>query len=236
MWIQGILTALFANLPILISTANRTVHIKFRTALTVLICAALLVAFIYINISPERQKRPDKRLKALSSGCRLLRVFSSSTLLSVVCHIFFAYYSFSAMLPWREGESVHILMKWIGCVLFTVLAEAIIFWNGIIRVYLTSVQLGIKHRVLAALLGLVPIANICYLAKIIKICSDEVAEETEKYELDIARAENEVCKTKYPILLVHGVFFRDSRYLNYWGRIPKELIKNGAEIYYGAQR
>lgn len=236
MWFQGLLTALFANLPILISTANQTVHIKLSVTLTVLVWAALLFAFLFTNISPERQKRPDKRLKALSSGCRLLRVFSSSTLLSVVCHIFFAYYSFSAMLPWREGESAHILMKWIGCVLFTVLAEAIIFWNGMIRVYLTSVQLGIKHRVLAALLGLVPIANICYLVKIIKICSVEVAEETEKYELDIARDENEVCKTKYPILLVHGVFFRDSRYLNYWGRIPKELIKNGAEIYYGAQQ
>jgi triacylglycerol lipase len=34
-------------------------------------------------------------------------------------------------------------------------------------------------------------------------------------------------------LLVHGVFFRDFKHLNYWGRIPKELEKNGAEIYYG---
>jgi triacylglycerol lipase len=33
--------------------------------------------------------------------------------------------------------------------------------------------------------------------------------------------------------MVHGVFFRDSRYFNYWGRIPKELEQNGAAIYYG---
>lgn len=236
MWLQGILIALFANFPILISAANQTVHIKFRTALAVIISAALLFLFLFINISPEWQKRPDKRLKFLSSGCRLLRVFSLSALLSVVCHAFFAYYSFAAVLPWREGKSAHILIIWIGGVLFTVLAEAVVFWNGMIRVYLTSVQLGIKHRVVAALLGLVPIANIIYLFKIIRICSDEVAEETEKYELDRARAENEVCKTKYPLLLVHGVFFRDSRYLNYWGRIPGELIKNGAEVYYGAQQ
>lgn len=236
MWLQGILTALFSNLPVLISAAITTVHIKFQTALTVLISAALLFAFLFINISPERQKHPYKRLKNLYSGCKLLKIFSSSTLFSVICHAFFAYYSFRAMLPWRESESAHILIKWIACVLFTVLAEAVIFWNGMIRVYITSVQLGIKHRVVAALLGLVPIANIWYLLKIIKICSDEVAEETEKYELDRARAENEVCKTKYPLLLVHGVFFRDSRYLNYWGRIPKELVKNGAEVYYGSQQ
>ena len=42
-----------------------------------------------------------------------------------------------------------------------------------------------------------------------------------------------VCKTKYPILLVHGVFFRDSKIFNYWGRIPSELKKNGATVFYG---
>lgn len=39
--------------------------------------------------------------------------------------------------------------------------------------------------------------------------------------------------TKYPIVMVHGVFFRDFRYFNYWGRIPEELEINGARIYYG---
>ncbi len=46
-------------------------------------------------------------------------------------------------------------------------------------------------------------------------------------------AKDKACKTKYPILLVHGVFFRDSKRINYWGRIPKELEKNGAKIFYG---
>ena len=51
--------------------------------------------------------------------------------------------------------------------------------------------------------------------------------------IDAARAGDKVCATKYPILMVHGVFFRDFRYLNYWGRIPAELEKNGARIFYG---
>lgn len=38
---------------------------------------------------------------------------------------------------------------------------------------------------------------------------------------------------KYPVLMVHGVFFRDFEHLNYWGRIPAELEANGAVIYYG---
>ena len=43
------------------------------------------------------------------------------------------------------------------------------------------------------------------------------------------------CKTKYPILMVHGMGFRDRKYFNYWGRIPKILKENGADIYYGHQ-
>ena len=43
------------------------------------------------------------------------------------------------------------------------------------------------------------------------------------------------CSTKYPILLVHGCGFRDYRYINYWGRIPKVLQKEGARIFYGYQ-
>ena len=43
------------------------------------------------------------------------------------------------------------------------------------------------------------------------------------------------CKTKYPIVLIHGTGFRDHRLLNYWGRIPKALESEGAVIYYGCQ-
>lgn len=40
---------------------------------------------------------------------------------------------------------------------------------------------------------------------------------------------------RYPILLVHGMGFHDHQILNYWGRIPKKLTKQGAKIFYGYQ-
>lgn len=43
------------------------------------------------------------------------------------------------------------------------------------------------------------------------------------------------CSTKYPLLLVHGMGFRDRKHLNYWGRIPKYLTSHGAQIFYGNQ-
>lgn len=42
-------------------------------------------------------------------------------------------------------------------------------------------------------------------------------------------------KLKYPVLLVHGMGFRDNKYINYWGRIPEELEKMGCLVFYGEQ-
>lgn len=44
-----------------------------------------------------------------------------------------------------------------------------------------------------------------------------------------------MCDTKYPILMIHGIGFRDFRLFNYWGRIPRQLKRLGAKIYYANQ-
>ena len=43
------------------------------------------------------------------------------------------------------------------------------------------------------------------------------------------------CRTRYPIVLIHGTGFRDLKWPVYWGRIPKALERRGAKIYYGLQ-
>jgi len=48
-------------------------------------------------------------------------------------------------------------------------------------------------------------------------------------------AASESCKTKYPIMLVHGTGFRDLAHPLYWGRIPKALSERGAALHYGMQ-
>ncbi len=40
---------------------------------------------------------------------------------------------------------------------------------------------------------------------------------------------------KYPVLLVHGMGFRDNKYVNYWGRIPDALEQMGCRVFYGGQ-
>ena len=205
------------------------------TPLGIRACLLLLAGFVYVNLRPIPKTAPTKRIDQLSAGCELLRLFLVTATLNAVWMLLWL--SSAIRIAKSDGFFSGILLViWIINVIPMVVLEAILFWNGMIRVYLTSVQLGLKHRILAALCGWIPFLNIWYLTKIIRIASDEVEFETEKWELDEVRAENEVCKTKYPILLVHGVFFRDFRYLNYWGRIPKELKRNGAAVYYGQQQ
>ena len=40
---------------------------------------------------------------------------------------------------------------------------------------------------------------------------------------------------KYPILLIHGMGFRDNKIINYWGRIPTILEECDCKIFYGNQ-
>ncbi|MCR5804877.1 MAG: alpha/beta hydrolase [Clostridia bacterium] len=40
---------------------------------------------------------------------------------------------------------------------------------------------------------------------------------------------------RYPVLMVHGMGFRDRKHLCYWGRIPRALEELGCNIYFGNQ-
>ncbi len=107
---------------------------------------------------------------------------------------------------------------------------------GILRTAISARQVKLIWYVLLMIFWYVPILNIIILTNISKAAKKEFRFEQAKQELDFGRKESEVCKTKYPILMVHGIFFRDWQIFNYWGRIPAELAKNGAEIYYGKQQ
>lgn len=184
----------------------------------------LLVFYFIVNIKPtmERGKITSRRLRFCYSGCELLRIFLISMLISAVYIL--------AMIPvvFKENK-----LLWLLNLLCVFLAEAVVFWNGIIRLYISSVQIGIKWRVIGIVCGFIPIVNLIVLTKLMRLASNEVSFENEKNLYYLERRNEKICDTKYPILMVHGVFFRDFRYFNYWGRIPKELKRHGARIYYG---
>ena len=167
-------------------------------------------------------KTKSFRLRVCLHGTVLLLAFELSTLISIAYHIYLAI-----------ATIMSDPMTFLWSALLCICVEAVVFWNGIITLYLSSVQLGIRQRLIGALCGMIPIVNLIVLNSMIHTVLEEVRFEQEKEELNTRRRDEQLCKTKYPILLVHGVFFRDNKHFNYWGRIPKELEQNGAVIYYG---
>ena len=165
---------------------------------------------------------PTFRLKLSYYGVKLLLMFTISTVISIAVFIVTMIYIA------KEG-----FRSWWPAMVIPYVAELFYFWVGIICVYVGSKQLGLKYRVIGILVGLIPIAHLFALGIIIKKVNYEIKFEYAKNKLDISREKDRVCATRYPILLVHGVFFRDFNHFNYWGRTPKELERNGAVIFYG---
>lgn len=112
----------------------------------------------------------------------------------------------------------------------------LLFLAAMVRVGAAGRQVKWYWYVILVLLWSIPVANLLILLKIYHTAKMELLFETARLELDEVRSEDEVCRTKYPILLVHGIFFRDWQFFNYWGRIPGALKKNGAAVYYGGQQ
>lgn len=196
-----------------------------------IICYLLI---LYINFFPtlKIKKTSTARNKVLEDGIALLQIFLATTAAEIV----YCAAVLLAGLPSGIDMGFNYPLVWLRHLSLVFLVEFVLFWNGILRVYFTSVQLGIKWRVIGALCGMIPFVHLYVLCRIIRITENEVICENEKYLLNQVRAENQECRTRYPVLLVHGVFFRDFRFFNYWGRIPAELKKNGAVLYYGNQQ
>ena len=212
----------------MIICAFSVIHIAFTVnlplPLAVFLTIAVFIAFLVINIAPGNYKMRSQRYRILAGGSDLLIAFLAAMSIDI------------AVFVWLIFAVNFEPAKYIPFIITSVIACAAVFWNGIIRVYLTSRQLRFKLRALGIIFGMWPVINIIILVIIIRKTRNEAVFEAKHDELETARAGQNICATKYPILLVHGVFFRDRDVFNYWGRIPGALKRNGAMLYYGKQQ
>ncbi len=165
---------------------------------------------------------PSHRLSVLCHGVRCLTLFVVSTVMTAVFQA--GVVILAAIYDWN--------LLWYS-LLFCFVCQLILFWNGIICVYCTSLRLGVTTRIVCAICGLIPAVNIIALCVIWHKTRTECVDEAARYQRELQRKDDRICATKYPILLVHGVFGRDSHFFSYWGRIPDTLTQNGATVYFG---
>lgn len=192
-----------------------------RNTKYLILIIGIFLSSIVLAYLPCRKHLP-RRFNICLWGNRCLKIFLVTSFCTAICQVVMAL----CIRP-ETWKSIAISIA------MAIIMETILFWTGIILVYCTSTQLGIKTRALGAAFGMFFPINLIMLGKIIKTTTCEADFEWAKCLLNEKRKEEKLCATKYPLLLVHGVFFRDYKLVNYWGRIPNELIKNGATIYYG---
>ena len=209
-------------LYILLCSFLVNMYLALKSCPWLLIVVAPVYLFVLLFAGVFRLDTQSKRLRLCHHGAVLLLSFQLSTLFSILYHGVLAFVLLPEQ-PWT------LVWSMVLCVVL----EYLLFWYGILCVYFTSVQLGLKLRLIGLLCGMIPVVNLVVLNLILRTVFREVRAECEKEALNRSRKDQKICQTQYPILMVHGVFFRDSRYFNYWGRIPKELEQNGASVYYG---
>lgn len=131
--------------------ANSVVLTKMWNSAVFLWCCIPL--YLFINIFPSIFNRAKRtaRIRQMADGCELLRIFLLSTVFSII----FVIAGWIGRLP-VENLGVG---AWVSHIILVVVIEALVFWNGIIRIYLTSTQLGIRWRVWGAICGMIPMVN-----------------------------------------------------------------------------
>ena len=166
--------------------------------LMILFAFALSIGFLIINIKPANAGTKSSRLNIMYDGMILMRVFSYSFLINV-----------AALVLWILLAKITV-GSIVTLSVLTLILGGITAFGGMLRMFFTCQQLRISGRVMIILFWWVPLINIYIISKTCKTCYNEFMLEADRLELNNTRKENEICHTKYPILMVHGVFFTEA--------------------------
>lgn len=215
------------NLLFLLFFSNIYIALQLLKSTPLLSVFVLVVSALYFtifNITPRWKKRFIVREEVIMSGRELIIY---SFLLFIADIIFIIY-----LLQQKDMSAVTIAINEIGALVILL----IISLNGVLRIIFASTQLSLVMRVALFFTWWIPFLNIFVCWRCCRVAKREYLFMLYKKELNESRKDNNLCKTKYPLLMVHGIFWRDWQIFNYWGRISKELLRNGAVIYYGNQQ
>ncbi len=229
------LADLLSSVPLLI-LGNVLILWQYDVKYKIIFLLFLIICYLTVLFLPERKQAESRKLAVLSHGIRLIR---QGCICSVV-QIFISGGQVSRILA--DNMMITPAPDWLnyrlifGNLLIFLLMLAGLFLGGVCRTVISSKQVKPLWYLLLLLFWWTPIINLILFHHIGRIARKEFYFERAKAELNLTRQESKICRTKYPVLMVHGIFFRDWQLFNYWGRIPAELRKNGARIFYGKQQ
>lgn len=198
--------------------------------------AGALLIFIYLavlcllHIMPYREKEKlPARLKIMNGGRKILRLCFWGILAQPFLYLFKLY-----RYPLTYINSNGIWQLAIDGV-FVFFFFYLLILNASIRILCTCRSLGVWKRILFICWLWIPVFHLLPLRYLSKRARIEYDAECCRFDNRKQRDGSMLCATRYPIIMLHGIGFRDLQYFNYWGRIPRELVRNGATVYYGHQ-
>jgi triacylglycerol lipase len=192
--------------------------------LNILVLVISVMYFVAFNIIPRWKKKFFSRGEVLMGGRELI-ICAFILLMADICISIIFLQNF-------DFDTVSIVFSELGALLIFF----IIALNGTLRIIFASTQLSLVMRLALFFTWWIPILNVFVCWRYCRVARHEYLYLLYKEELNESRKENDLCKMKYPLLMVHGIFWRDWQIFNYWGRISKELLRNGAVVYYGNQQ
>lgn len=230
------------NVPLLYVLCFEQTYLIRGACIWAAVLTAIFILYVWIrlHVFPVRDGRKiGFRLKAMIGGSPLLYCHMYG-ILTLILEAFLLY---PRLLAHAESifaqflASSNLELGWLlgANLIYGLLCAFALFINGFFRVILTSRRLSIIRRVIIFLFLWVPVINWILWVHTARLVREEYDFAWEKKLLNETRVQNHICQTRYPIVMVHGLFFRDSRYFCYWGRIPRVLKRHGATIYYGNQ-
>lgn len=220
-----LLLLMLSHLPLLTHQLNTRWLLKGYSDIGfIMISAGILILIFIINILRLIQSlgRKHRRLRGLQYGKAVIKRSFWLLLLQILLYLL--------ILPEYNNDSWYY-----ADLLWMLLFQYVYALMGALVIFCLSNRLRILRRVMLWILLFIPVLRIPVLIYLMHKAKEEYDHETVAINVASQRAESQICKTKYPLLLLHGVGFRDLKYVNYWGRIPRILAKNGAVIYYGNQ-
>lgn len=232
--LMAVLMPFFMNVPLLIQACTPGVTAGggrswLNIILVTCLCIGLFICWLTVNLIPYRDKNsPNLRLTVMRGGCTLCRY----ALYGLTAEVLLVLMVYPGVI--KQPERYPLAIAAVNGV-YALLIFFIILWNGILRMFLLSARLRLRTRILMLLAMWIPLLNLLVLLYAIGQVRAEYDFACYKESVRTVRAESDLCKTRYPLILVHGVGFRDRKYFNYWGRIPRELTRYGAVVYYGNQ-
>lgn len=215
------------TLPLLI-LGNSLYIATFSTEAMLLVWIVCGIYYAFHHFFPYKTIAGSRKLAVLSHGLHELRCGLIASVLEIPVLIV----SMCQLPGSGEMKSAILILNPLVWLLLTGFG----IFLGLIRIAVCARQIHWYHYAALLLCWWIPVLNFCVFSSICRAGYRELYFERAKLELDDTRCEIKICQTKYPILMVHGIFFRDWQYFNYWGRIPAALQRNGAKVYYGGHQ